>query len=54
VALGMRSDYWISHAIDWIEILGPDRMSDQLALAAEDRQLKQRTRHRLRKLVSRH
>jgi len=53
VALGTRSNYWISNAIDWVELLGPGHMSRQLAVAAEDRQLDQRTRHRLRKLVSR-
>jgi hypothetical protein len=53
VALETRSNYWISHAIDWAEMLGPDRLSTQLAAAAEDRQIDQRTRHRIRKLVSR-
>jgi hypothetical protein len=53
VALGTHSNYWISRAIDWVEMLGPGHISPQLAAAAEDRRLDQRTRHRLRRLVSR-
>jgi hypothetical protein len=52
VALGTHSNYWISRAIDWVEVLGPGHISPQLAAAAEDRRLDQRTRHRLRKLAS--
>jgi hypothetical protein len=52
VALETHSNYWISRAIDWVEMLGPGHISPQLGAAAEDRRLDQRTRHRLRKLAS--
>jgi len=52
-ALTIRSDYWVDLAIEWLEV-GVERppLDADIADAARDRRLAQRTRHRLGRLIS--